>query len=739
MKHLRLKLLAVSIASVTAAVSANDAQVRLDNLVISASGFEQKITDAPASISVVTREELEQKNFSNLAEALRDVEGIDVLGNTGKTGGLNISIRGMPSDYTLILIDGRRQSAAGDITPNGFGEMSTGFIPPVNAIERIEVIRGPMSTLYGSDAIGGVVNIITRKVGNEWTGSLTQEFTFQEESEFGDNRKTSFYTSGPLIEDRLGLTLRGSYFDRDEYNLTAQGVGGQEILLNSRGQSKVEAEIYTFGGRLDLLAHEDHDLWFDFDISRQTYDNGTPDNRKLSNNDTATNWRGYDDELRHDREQFAIGHTSRVGEGTWESSLMRNQTETIGRTIPGNPNNPTNTGIPGKNVKDPRELESTNLIFDTKYMQALGDRHFFTVGGQYWKAEMIDGVAPNKFKQDDWSLFAENEWSVTDDLMLTLGARYNHNEFFGGHITPRAYAVYSLDNNWTLKGGVSTGYKTPNVDALYDGINGITAQGATATVGNPALDPEKSINGELGVYYQQDNGFSANATLFQSRIKDRFSSTTRYNCNYDGSGSDPIQNPAPGDCYNLSGFDGQSTVGWTENLNKARSEGIELAARIPLAPDWNLSVNYTYTETEIEDESGQVVGELSDTPRHLANARLSWQATPQANLWLNASYRGESRRFDTEPTAGQNKALYDAVGDIKGYGLLDLGGSYQLTRNLRLSGTIENLLNKDFRAYKAYEYNGDTYYASEYSHFTRSTKGAVLDGRRLWLSANLSF
>ena len=373
MSPFRYKLLAVSIASTTAIASANNASVHLDDLVISASGFEQKITEAPASISVISREELEQKNYSSIAEALKDVEGIDVLGNTGKTGGLNISIRGMPSNYTLVLIDGRRQGAAGNITPNGFGEMSTSFVPPVNAIERVEVIRGPMSTLYGSDAIGGVVNIITRKVGDEWSGSLTQEVTLQQESEFGDSRKTSFYTSGPLINDRLGLTVRGSYFDRDEYNLKAQGVNGEEIQLNSRGQSKVEANIYTFGARLDLLANENNDLWFDFDISRQAYDNGDPNNRKLSSNDTNVNWRGYDDELRHDRDQFSIGHTHRVGDGTWESSLMRNRTETIGRTIPGDPRNPTNTGIAGKSVKDPRELESTNLIFDTKYMQAIGD------------------------------------------------------------------------------------------------------------------------------------------------------------------------------------------------------------------------------------------------------------------------------------------------------------------------------------------------------------------------------
>ena len=133
---------------------------QLSTIVVSAAGFEQKIKDAPASITVISAEDLKNKRINSVADALVDVEGVDISPTAGKTGGLNIRIRGMDAEYTLVLIDGRRQNSTGDITPNGFGESNNSFIPPISAIERIEVIRGPASTLYGSDAIGGVVNII---------------------------------------------------------------------------------------------------------------------------------------------------------------------------------------------------------------------------------------------------------------------------------------------------------------------------------------------------------------------------------------------------------------------------------------------------------------------------------------------------------------------------------------------------------------------------------------------------
>lgn len=119
---------AIALAAISSAAYGQET-AQLNNMVVTAAGYEQSVDSAPASISVISREELELKQFSNIAEAIADVPGVDVRSGTGKTGGLNISIRGMPSEYTLILIDGRRQNTSGSVTPNGFGETSTGFMP----------------------------------------------------------------------------------------------------------------------------------------------------------------------------------------------------------------------------------------------------------------------------------------------------------------------------------------------------------------------------------------------------------------------------------------------------------------------------------------------------------------------------------------------------------------------------------------------------------------------------------
>lgn len=134
---------------------------QLDRVVVTAGGYEQDIKDAPASISIIPKEEIMTRPIRDLGDAVQDIPGVSV--EMQKTGGNTISMRGLGSAYTLILIDGKRQNVAQGFSTNGFGEALNANIPPLSMIERIEVIRGPASTIYGSDAMGGVINIITKK------------------------------------------------------------------------------------------------------------------------------------------------------------------------------------------------------------------------------------------------------------------------------------------------------------------------------------------------------------------------------------------------------------------------------------------------------------------------------------------------------------------------------------------------------------------------------------------------
>lgn len=728
-------LLACSILSSSHAL-ANQSPAQLGSTVVSASGFEQKITDAPASISVVSNADLQKKRYSNLAQALDDVEGIDIKQGTGKTGGLNISMRGMPSDYTLILIDGRRQNPAGNVTPNGFNETSTSFMPPMSAIERIEVIRGPMSTLYGSDAMGGVINIITKKVGTEWTGSVTADYTYQEERDFGDTGSTSFYSSGPLVEGLLGLNVRGSFFDRQASDLSY----GSGIDVSKRGPSPVEAQNFNLGARLNFTPHDNHDFALDFEKGRQRYNNdecqlGTLDGQNDNCNGPSTKALGYLDEQKFERDQYALTHTGRFALGTLDSAITYNMTETLGRTIPGNSiGKAPNASFPSIIAGDNRTLKSKDLILDTKFVAPITDNNMTTVGAQYIDSKLEDGIATDIFKQESAAIFAENEWHIIDDLALTLGGRYDRHQAFGGHTSPRAYLVWNTTDNWTLKGGISKGYKTPSLNDLHSGINGVTGQGKTTTIGNPNLKPETSTSTEFGVYFDNLTGFNANATIFHNKFKDKIAT------------GNPIFDPL---CAGNTGGECSQKI----NVDEAITQGFELAGRWQFADAWSINANYTFTDSE--QKSGTDKGEpLTNTPKHLANASLNWATTDKLNLWLKSEYRGERARFTSKyanlananGSYSTSQSIYQNLGkNMQAYTLFHLGGSYQATEELTLNATIYNLLNKDFvkgKSYATYSNAGvanGIAYGTDYTHSTSGSSGTIEEGRRLWMSATYAF
>lgn len=710
-----LRVTVFAALSACASLASAQTETVLPEVVVTASGFEQDLKQAPASISVVTRSELESRPFRDLAEALQGVEGVDVLGTTGKTGGLDISIRGMPSEYTLILIDGRRQNAAGDVTPNGFSAAHTSFVPPLSAIERIEIIRGPMSTLYGSDAMGGVVNIITRKVAKSWSGSAGLEVGIPGASSEGDQRKLSVYASGPLVPDTLGLAVRGNVYDRDASDRIIQGTG--------RDPRPGESRQHAVGAKLTLTPSKSHDLWLDVEQDRTWYNNedcrlGTRDYVNCATGATTPTASGYRDFMRFNRDQVAIGHTSRLGIGLIESSLTRNVTETIGRTIP----------TAARPARDPsagtaRELKATDTVLDTKLVTPLGEQHVLTTGAQWWDADLKDGLLSQRYSQTMWALFAEDEWRLSDSLTATLGGRYNHHDAFGGEFSPRGYLVWTANPNWTVKGGVSQGFKAPRVNQLIDGMNNVSGQGTVLSIGNPTLKPETSTSTELGVAFDNQRGIISSATLFHNRIKDRISSG--------------------GDCSNvwISSCSVNPTATYSINIDEGKTWGLELGNKFALNKQWSLGVNYTWTDSEAI-VNGRKSGQLSDTAEHVASAQLNWTPGERWSVWLRGEYRGESRRFDGDAAqlTGDNRREYLALGDLQAYSLFHLGTSYKLSRNVTLSANLYNLFDKDFDKYKAWTNSaGETVLGSVYYKTTSATKGTAPAGRTLWLKANVTF
>lgn len=760
----------------------------IERIVVTAAGFEQKLTDAPASISVITSEELRERSFTSLLDAVKYQEGIDIGTTSDKTGQGTVSMRGLTGEYTLLLIDGRRQNNHGDIYPNSFGGNAFNHMPPLAAIDRIEVIRGPASTLYGADALGGVINVITKRYTDEWSGEVSVGRSVQSNSDFGDDFTTEIAVMGPLIPDTLSLGLRASLFDQQgsspqfEPAIDPNGnVIARELGFGGGGRT-VENSDQHVGFSLAWTPSDNQRLKFDFDTSNQEYDNtpeynidtdsivyplGTRDSIEAiwqAGRDGIVNPRaGYAQDQEFERTWWSLAHEGDWSFGSSMVALSYVDTANNGRTLPLSvaerlllqqmwDAEGDYTGLSEAERRDiaeatflprpARPLESNQYTLDARLdipFEALG-YHNFVLGGQVIDGELRDGVfgledgnAGAVQKQEMYSLFVEDNWMMVPDFTLTAGIRYDHHESFGSQVSPRLYGVYNLTPAWTLKGGVSTGYKTPNTTDLYDGVIGFGGQGTSPFAGNPDLQPETSVNSEIALYWNsQVAAHNFNVTYFSTQFEDKIArGDTVQSCTQTG-GVRP--------CVNLGEYVqlGYTTFSQSINIDEVDIQGIEVAGLYEISDRWTLRGNYTWTDSE--QKSGPEAGlPLTNTAEHMANARLNWQALENLNVYLQGEFRSDRYRgYDSVI----DKELY-----FENYSLLNLGVNYLLNENVQFDLRINNLLDRDFTSYSTTftDLNGD----GQYDYVTG--RGAVSEvlftddynlkdkARNLWLGMTVRF
>ncbi|WP_428925812.1 TonB-dependent receptor domain-containing protein [Marinibacterium sp. SX1] len=656
------------------AATAQEDETFLGTIVLTPSGFDQTIADAPGSTTVITGEELEKSNVTDLTDVLAGVQGVVV---TGAADDQDISIRGLPGQYTLILVDGRRQGTR-ESRPNGSAGVEQSWMPPVAAIERIEIVRGPQSSLYGSDAMGGVINIITKPVADVWSGSTTIETTLPQHSRDGTSMQGSFYLTGPVTE-RLGLQLWGRRYYQQESKVY-YGPG--------------ESDDVDLTARLTYAFNPNHEIQVEAGRSRVQ-------NTNLIGNSVDPDYaRASNSEVEHTREHYLMAYT-----GTWglvDADLSFQQE--IGKRQ-------TWSGDVGEDLtKSSREPEITNSVADAKFTLpvTMAGEHMFVFGGQYLNSSLHDqnsatqSEAYQTFSAYQWSVFAEDEWRITPDFALTGGARVNNHENYGTNISPRLYAVWNATGRLTVKGGVSTGYKAPDLRSTSEGYYYATQGGAGAIVANPDLEPETSTSYEVSAIWSEAT-WEVSATAYHTDFKDKIESFN--------TGESVV-------------VDGETLNRWEwQNVQDAQVQGFELAANWDVSEAVAMRATYTYTDSE--QKTGTYAGlPLTRTPAHMASLRADWYTpVPGLEAWARLVYHGEE--INAGARIGENGTPYkvDADGNVlaykyDAYTMLDIGASYAITDSLTLNGAIYNLA--DVRIESA-DYN------------------TVAEGRRLWLGLTATF
>ncbi len=617
---------------------------QMDTVVVTATGAQQWIKDAPASISVISREEIERKPVTSIGQLLSTVPG--VTGGYALSGTQSkIRLRGLPEQYTLILIDGRRQGNSSGVNyRDDLGPQDLNWLSP-DMIERIEVVRGPMSSLYGSDAMGGVINIITRKIADHWGGSVTFNHSMPDASTRGDTTQMGALFSGPLT-DNLGVRIGANVTDRKSDRLEDQTPG-----------SKAENANLQFHWRLN----DDHAL---------TIEGSRGVQRNTGAGDVYA-W-GLSKLV---QTGYVLGHDGRYGDTTTsKTTLVQNDYKDKGSAV-GN--------------------HSKETVFDTAFTTGFhwGFEHSLNVGGQ-WKREQLEnsdtiGTVPVTWtgssrisptsEADSWALFAEDHITLHERFVLTLGVRWDNTDNYDDNVSPRIYGVWHPGDAWTVRGGVSKGFRAPNLKqgtagaATQSGGRGcgsltpegwnsrlVSADGTTGCymAGNPNLEPETSTNYELGVGFDQ-NGWSASATYFLTNFNDKIEQV-------------PLRD-IPGQTTSfVNGF------WWTvaQNIQKARTRGVEASVTVPL----HERLSWTTNATRMLESKNRTTGaSLLVVPKITANTSLNWDVTDAWSLNLSAQHIGKQLVATSSSTFA------------KAYTTVDLVTGYDVNENLTLRAGVLNL------------------------------------------------
>ena len=701
-------------------------QAEVDTVYVTA----EKQLQQSLGVSRISKDDIDKRPAANdISEFVRTMPGVNLTGNTatGQRGNKRqIDLRGMGPENTLILIDGKPVNSRQSERISMRGERNTrgdSNWVPVEEIESITVLRGPAATRYGSGAMGGVVNIVTKKVSKEFKGQVNLYANQPQDSKEGATRRIGFNLSGPIIQDTLGFRIYGNLNKTEPDAADINAGHGNDSAAGVEGVRNKD-----IAGRLQWKISPAQTLILDSSYSRQgnIYNGDTQNSNPRSAlvNSLADS---KAETARLYRSAYSLTH-----DGAWEWGDTKNvisYERTINSHLPeglaGGPEGSyTGLDFVQSRLKNLRFSSEANIPFK------LGVDNVLTVGAEFTdsklddpasnsqgfkdqgKTDAFNGISATrggKASQRNWAAYVEDNISLTDKTHLIPAIRFDHNSDSGSNWSPALNFSHQIGENWLVKGGVARAYKAPNLYQtnpdfiLYTRGQGCPIDAPNSVrcyyMGNGNLKPETSINKEIGLEFNK-NGWQASATYFHNAYRNKI---------------------VIGDQLIATSNIGNWLLQW-ENTPKATISGIEGNLVIPLHDTLKWSNNFTYMHKS-EDYQGNP---LSLVPKHTINSTLSWTPNERFDANLTFTHYGRTKprsvavnrlEQNGNPRAGVAALSSEhSQTQVGSYGIWGINAGYNWNKRVAVRGGISNLFDKKLYRTTAgaqtYNEHGRAFYGS---------------------------
>ncbi len=691
-----------SIVAVSLLSSANAKQDLGEVIVTTATKTKKNIEGVTASVIVVSQKDIQKMGAESLKDVISKTSGLTVQYGTFPSASAksksSISIRGMSANGTLFLLDGRR--LAGEVkNPFDLDRI------PASSIERIEIVKGPMSSLYGADATGGIINIITKKATEHPSINLGLRYGQNQDGD-AKNKNISFSARGKVSKFSYSVyankTKTTPYTQKENANVMVKApktlnpmtkqktfqktkpsqlsvptlANGKPLPVNPKTQGllkgvkylktklqdsylnedvtyREESDITTIGGRFDYSFSDELKLGFDinaFDEDREGQYIGYfhPSKFKMPVFNIPVN--SKDENKRIDLGldlESSLSDDLMLKFRVYKSYYKKRNTTTAKYY--------KELGFPSEKASASNGMNANVDIISYEAMvnYALNSSHFLTAGAEYRdenrEATVFDNTPDMDTREVDYkSIYLQDEWQINDTLNATLGARYDKVSNADNKATFRLGLVNSFSNMANLRAIFAQGYRTPDIRELY--INKQTPNGLQqgATVIGYDLKPEFTNTYEIGLGGRNEK-LSYDIAVFLNDIKNRISQIKK-------------------DKYYTF-----------ENISKAQTKGIELNVSYALLDNLLTSVNFT----ELRTEDKKTGDDLDFNPKRTAMLSLSYEANDKFTFSPSIKYIGE-----------QSYKQKGKVLKADSQTLVDLNLNYDIHKNINIYAGANNIFDE---------------------------------------------